>query len=508
MSKIFLLHDELYLTHQEMVAIRAPKQGKIVYEALVENEPTKFQLVRGLVSNYHRQIIVGAEVSPGVTRVDQNVSYSINLLGFGLLLGILLRKRLRSIYPEIDTPIWLPPDSLDNSVARMLVRLLMIATSTAYFATLLGQTLTYSAREFQANLRSETLVLLLSRFDIVFGLLFLAFVQRRGRVAVIRVGTVFAALFSIGSAFAPNMTTLAILQVLAKGATAAVGVLITVSVAEVVSPRQRSWSIGLMLIGAALGAGLCDLLLPIAGFSLSSWRVLYLVSLPLGVFGIVMSRDLRETWRFEESRLGVIEFPREPSNVAMTAKTRWTILAVASFITNAFLIPTTQFRNQYLRVERHLSAVEIGAFVILTNLPGVVGLVLGGRLSETVGRKLVGTIAIVLGGGGIAIGFVSSGLGLWVWTIVGSAIIPAIVPSLGVYQTELFSTQARTLGGGYVTIAARLGSIVGVVLVGYLSMSISLGTSIAALFIGMVILVPILLKYFPETKGLKLEDIA
>ncbi len=507
MSKTFILRDELVLTSDQVNSIFEPKRGGLVSEIEIPDSPGCFSMKRGIVSNYCREVDFEPNADSATFVVRQSVHYKVDLFGFGSLVGRALRTRLRDINPEVEIPIWLPPDILDNSVARSLVRLLMISISTAYFATLLGQTLTFSAHEFHANLRDQTLVLLLSRFDIVFGLLLLVFVRRRGRVRIIQIGTVLGTFFSLLSTVAPNMATLGILQVLAKGSTAAIGVLITVSVAETVSPRQRAWGIGLMVFGAAIGAGLCDVLLPIAGFTDWSWRILYAVSLPLGIYGMVLSSGLTDTERFQALKTASVNLSKTIS-VPMTTRARMAVLAVASFVTNAFLIPTTQFRNEYLRVERHLSAAEIGMFVILTNVPGVLGLVFGGRLAETKGRKVVGVVAIIVGGGGIAMGFISAGLGLWVWTIVGSAVIPAIVPSLGVYQTELFSTQSRSMGGGLVTVGARIGSIVGVALVGYWASFYSLGSSIAFLFVGMIFLVPILIAFFPETKGLSLEDIS
>lgn len=506
MSKTIEIYDEFVLTPEQVAKILLPRQGGLVTEVNVDQMQGHFEMQEGIASQYQRSVFLGDELPDGSRRVSQRLLYSVHLLGFGALIAVAIKSRLRSISADYEMPIWLPPDLLDIEVARELVRLLLISVSTAYFATLLGQTLTFSAKEFHASVRAQAAVLLLSRLDIAFGFLLLLFVTRKGRVFVVRTATILGTIFTLLSALAPNMTVLAVLQVLAKGATAAIGVLVTVSVAEAVSRRQRAWAIGLMVVGAALGAGFCDLLLPIAGISIWSWRILYLVSLPLGVCGAILSLGIHETKRFEEFRAGVGLLPVRAS-LGQISRSRLALLAAAAFLTNAFLIPTTQFRNEYLRTERHFSAAQIGIFVILTNIPGVLGLVIGGRFAETKGRKVVGSVAIIVGGGGLALGFISIGVGLWVWTIIGSAIVTAIVPSLGVYQTELFSTQSRSLGGGYVTAASRIGSVVGVAFVGYFSAFLSLGDSVALLFICMVLLFPLFFLFFPETKDLILEEI-
>ncbi len=505
MSRTTKLIDDFLLSNDELGEILSERTGLIV-EKRCKAEPSQFHLETGMLGSYSRRIDVGSQRADGLVAVRQIVEFSVPLLGFGTIVAWGIRSRLRTKLSLVAIPLWLPPDPLDAAVLRQLARIILISVSAAYFATLLGQTLTFSAHEFRASVKMQAAVLLVSRLDVLPAMGLLLLVNRLGRVAVIRAATVLGMVFSVLSSLAPNMAALALLQLGAKGATAATAVLVTVLAAEIVARRQRAWAIGALLIGAALGAGLCDVLLPVAGVSLSSWRLLYLVSIPLGIWGAYLSFGLYETNRFRVAAERLAQRADTERRLRLSGS-RLAVLSTAAFLVNAFLIPTTQFRNEYLRVERHFSATAIGIFVILTNVPGAVGLAVGGRLAETKGRRIVAGAAILIGGGGLALGFVSSGVALWIWTVIGSTVVTAIVPSLGVYQTEMFSTRSRGIGGGIVTAASRIGSIVGVAFVGFFASSLSVGGSVALLFFGMLVLLPVLFWWFPETRGMSLEDI-
>jgi MFS family permease len=79
------------------------------------------------------------------------------------------------------------------------------------------------------------------------------------------------------------------------------------------------------------------------------------------------------------------------------------------------------------------------------------------------------------------------------------------VPSLGVYGPELFGTRNRGRANGLVTVAAVLGSLVGLAIAGRLADHWGLGEALAVLSIGPAIVAVLLLTLFPETAHLELE---
>ncbi|MDA8276710.1 MAG: hypothetical protein M0Z45_00700 [Actinomycetota bacterium] len=498
MPRHFRFVETIPLTDSQFAELSKPRRG-VVRE--VANGDGTFSIVDddSLFSSYLRKVTVEKSLDGTLEcRQEIEVESSIPLIGDLIVRG--LRGRLLSIASTIDSPPWLPPDALPERNLKELIRLFFLSIAVAYFTTLMGQTLTFAAREFGSSVHAQANALFASRLDIFVALPILMLTKRFGRNVTLRAMVVAGALLSASTALAPSLLALTTLQVFAKASTAVAGILVTILAAEKVPSRARAWSLAVLLIGTALGAGSCDVLLPIAGISNTSWRILYAISLPFGIIGYFAVRNLTDSQRYSVIVDRRIDFRAiDPKRLA--------IASMAAFLTNAFLIPSTQFRNEYLRNSRHFSAAAIGLFVILTNIPGALGLAIGGRFAETKGRRVVAILGIVVGGGGLALGFLTTGVSLWIWTIIGSACITAVVPSLGVYQTELFDTSSRSLGGGLVTLAARIGSILGIFFVGFYGQSHPLGNSLALLFIPMLLLIPILIFFFPETKGLELEEI-
>ena len=498
MPRHFTFIETQRLTDAQYLEVVKPRKG-VVGE--VANEDGTFGVLDGssLFSHYLRRVTVGNRADGLIEcRQEVEVTSSLPLIGGLIVRG--LRGRLASISAVIDAPPWLPPDGLPEQNLKELIRLFSLSIAVAYFTTLMGQTLTFAAKEFGSSVHAQANALFASRLDIFIALPILLLTKKYGRNVTLKVMVVAGALLSALTALVPSLLLLTLLQVFAKATTAVAGILITILAAEKVPSRARAWSLAVLLIGSALGAGSCDVLLPIAGFSANSWRILYAIALPFGIVGYLASRHLSDSERYS------VVVDRRINFRAIDPK-RLTVASLAAFLTNAFLIPSTQFRNEYLRNSRHFSAAAIGIFVILTNIPGALGLAVGGRFAETKGRRVVAVLGIIIGGGGLALGFLTTGASLWIWTIIGSACITAVVPSLGVYQTELFDTSSRSLGGGLVTLAARIGSILGIYFVGFYGQSHPLGNSLALLFIPMLLLIPLLIFFFPETKGLALEDI-
>src|SRR4029079_19274685 len=130
-------------------------------------------------------------------------------------------------------------------------------------------------------------------------------------------------------------------------------------------------------------------------------------------------------------------------------------------------VPASQFQNEFLRDERGFSAGRIALFVVATNIFGAIGIIVGGKLADTRGRRTVGAFAVAGGVGATVIMFLVSGWSMWAWSVIGAIIGAATVPSLGVYGPELFPTSFRGRANGVITGVARVGSVIGLVATGY-----------------------------------------
>src|SRR5437764_764998 len=102
----------------------------------------------------------------------------------------------------------------------------------------------------------------------------------------------------------------------------------------------RAYSFGILVLTAALGAGLCAILLTLADIGPGGWRALYLVPVVGLILLIPIARKLPESRRFVA-----------PHAIATLRGHGWRLWLLASsrFLLNLFLVPATQHQNQFLR---------------------------------------------------------------------------------------------------------------------------------------------------------------
>jgi MFS family permease len=183
-------------------------------------------------------------------------------------------------------------------------------------------------------------------------------------------------------------------------------------------------------------------------------------------------------------------------------------VAGATCLLNIFLTPSGQFLNEFLRHERGMNAGMVSLFGLVTGTPAAIGVLMGGRLADTRGRRVVAAGAVLIGSALTVLGFVFAGLAMWVCAIAGGIFIAALVPTLGVYGPELFPTSLRGRANGIVSIVAMGGSVVGLVAAGYLDDALgSFGRAFIVLAVAPLVLAAIVLAWFPETARRELEDI-
>jgi MFS family permease len=97
---------------------------------------------------------------------------------------------------------------------------------------------------------------------------------------------------------------------------------------------------------------------------------------------------------------------------------------------------------------------------------------------------------------------------MWLTATVGSIFAAALVPALSVYGPELFPTSLRGRANGIINTVATIGSVIGLVLAGFLIDELgSFGLTLGLLAIGPLIMAVVVLAFFPETAWRELEDL-
>jgi MFS family permease len=307
-------------------------------------------------------------------------------------------------------------------------------------------------------------------------------------------------------ALAPGMVWLGATQTLARALSTVVVLLIAIIAVEEMPSGCRAFAISLLAMTAALGAGLCVANLLYADVSTSAWRGAYLVPLLALVPIRVLGRRLPETRRFQQHHHERSE--GAPEVHLPFDRRRFVLLAVSGFCWALFIAPAAQFLNEYLRDERGFTGVELTLFVLLTNTPGGIGIIVGGRLAERRGRRLIGVIGVVGGVTFTVMTYVLWGWPLWAASVMAAVIGAMAIPALGVYGPELFPTSQRGKANGGLAVTSVLGSSVGLLAAGWLSDRLGgLGPAMAILAIGPAVLVVLVAAFYPETAHRELEDI-
>jgi MFS family permease len=469
----------------------ASPRDDLVVEAMTA--PGRFVAERGPFTSYDRTATTEADGT-----VLEVVEYRLAPLvppPFTWLYRRALRERGR----PSTRPFWAPPDAPDAAAATALVALCLLAIVFGYLGTLLTQTITFTADELGASKADQGALLAAVRIGVLGALVLTGLADRRGRRKMILACATVACLMSAVGALTPDLVTLGLTQTVVRCLTTAGAVLLVIMAAEEMPAGARAYALSLLSMAGALGVGMCVWVLPLADLDDRAWRILYAIPL-LGLPVVrLVGRHLQESRRFAVTHAD--------AGMAGHGRRFW-LLAASALLINLFTAPASQLMNEFLREERGFSAARISLFTLLTNTPGGIGIVVGARLADTRGRRLVGAVAVA-GGVGLTVAMVlASGWSMWALSVGGAVIGAATVPALGVYGPELFPTSLRGRANGIIAILGVIGSVIGLLVAGALSERWdALGPALAVLAIGPALMAVLVLVGYPETAHLELEDI-
>ena len=237
---------------------------------------------------------------------------------------------------------------------------------------------------------------------------------------------------------------------------------------------------------------------PLADLGPQGWRLVYAVGLIYLVVASSLARGVPESRRYE---LPHAERPPLPAR-------RFLLLAASAFLYNLLIAPSTFYENRYLKDVRGYSATLIALFTVVTATPGAIGVLVGGRLADVKGRRLVGTIALVAVAIGNVVVFSTMGAELWGAKVVTSILAGMAVPALGVYAAELFPTSRRGGANGGISALSVVGSVVGLLLAGQLlDQGVTYGSVMAILALGPLTYAALVVFAYPETARRPLDDL-
>jgi MFS family permease len=283
---------------------------------------------------------------------------------------------------------------------------------------------------------------------------------------------------------------------------------------EVIRDKYRGRGVGIVQTGWAVGWGASALIYTALYAFLPeaiAWRVLFAIGLLPAVFVFWIRRHIDEPEIFRDARrerpaVGVAHLFS-----AFRGPHLWTTVKVSLMVAGAqgggyalgIWMPT------YLRTVRGLSATSTGGFLLVQILGALLGFLLGSYLSDAIGRKqtflwsAIGSFLMILV-------YMFVPMGNTALLLVGVPLFTIFLvkfPPMGPFMTELYPTEVRGTAQGFCYNAGRaIGSFFPMV-VGFVSQTLPLGTTIAvfsAVASGIMI---VMLMLLPETRGRSLASL-
>ncbi len=395
---------------------------------------------------------------------------------------------------------WAPPDRLDPTQLLVVGLLAAASMSAAFVNTLFTQTVNFAADDFGISDTGIGIAGAVVRAGILIALPAAVIADRIGRRRVIVAVAWLGPVLSLLGALAPNFATLVATQTLARPMGIALAFLIGVVASEEMPRNSRAYAVSILAMAAGFGAGIAVLSLRFADIGDSGWRFVYVVAAVFCVVALDLTRRLPETRRFNVAHID--KATRSPRlNLRRLA-----LVASVAFIGNIFIAPASFFQNRYLTDIRDFSGGMIGLFSIAVGTPASLGLILGGRVADSSGRRRLIALTLPLGTAAIVAAFAVGGPPLWAFSLIGGILSSAAYPALAVYRTELFPTGNRSRAAGLVTAAALVGGIGGLLATGWLlDAGWSYGRVMALLGLCQLVVTAIVVAAYPETAHLELE---
>jgi MFS family permease len=412
--------------------------------------------------------------------------------------------------PPPKPVLGLPPVAFGPEQATFIATASAGTAIVSFAGALFGQLSAPISDSFGASDATIGNALAITRLGALFALFAIAIADRRGRRRSILIGVVGSAIACGLSAVAPNLVAFTTIQVLQRGLVGTTATVAFLAVIEEAPEGARAYAASMLALAGGFGFSFAVVALPLADIASWSWRLVFALGAATIVFVPVVARSLAETSRYTELAARVDVVRGRARDVFDLHQRRFLLLAVVAFLTSAFSAPSSQLTNKYLTDVHHFSNTSVAIFrAVTTGVPGLIGVVLGGRLAEARGRRPVAAIALALATGTQMIFFLGGGLTLWVMSAVSIFMAGAGGIALGALDAELFPTEVRATSNAMIYVIAVLGSATGLVVAGSLSDALGgLGRSVALTGVGSLLVSLFVVPLLPEPATHSLDEIS
>ena len=253
------------LNDKELAALREPRNDLVAERPVGED---RYELLHGPFSKYERTISVNSE-SKEVNHVHETFSWRLSIPFWGVFFSFLVGKSL----PKRSKPWWAPPDRLNERSAKVLGILACVQVIDGYLGSVITQTITFAADEFDHSSSAQGITLAVVRVGVLLSLGVLVIADKKGRRNVLLLALVLSIITTALGSFSSGLWFLGSTQLIARGLTTGMGILIGVIAAEELPKGSRAYGVSMLSLSAALGAGISVWVLPIADLNEKGWRI-------------------------------------------------------------------------------------------------------------------------------------------------------------------------------------------------------------------------------------------
>jgi len=403
-----------------------------------------------------------------------------------------------------------PPAPFDEAQIDFLATAAMCAAIASFGAALFGQNGDAIARSFDVSDAGLGTALAITRIGVLMSLVAAVAADRVGRRRVILWSVLMVGVANAVSGLASSFGVFTGSQLVLRAAVNSALVVGGIAVVEEAPDGARAWAVAMLSLAAGAGFACAVALLPLADGGRDTWRIAFGISAVSLLLLPTIRRRLPETTRFRRVA-GENPAPLRLREIFDPAYgRRFLLLAVIGFLTSMFSAPSAQLTNRYLADERGFSASGIAALRGVTNgVPGILGILLAGRIAETRGRRPVAVVSLLAGTLLTMAFFLVGGPLLWVASTLAIIAAASSTLTIGTMDAELFPTEVRGSSNGLMLVASVAGSAVGLLAAGWLAGPLGgLGRAIALCGLGPLVAALFLIRRLPESAHRALDEVS
>ena len=413
--------------------------------------------------------------------------------------------------PPAKTVWGLPPVAFGPEQVALLATASAAVAVVSFSNALFSQFAGPIGDTFHASDARFGVLVAITRVGAILALFATAVADRRGRRRSILAGVIGSSIACAVSAVAPNLWVLTTAQVFQRGFLITTAAVAGIAVIEEAPEGARAYAASMLALAGGFGFSFSVVLLPFGDLGHVGWRIPFAIGAGTILFAPRIARRLAETTRYQAlAARADIARGRLRDVFERGYGRRFVLLAIVGFLTSVFSAPSSFFMNKYLEDDRAFSSTGIAVFrTVTTAVPGLIGLLVGGRLAEARGRRPVAAIFLAIATATQMVFFLLGGSLLWVMSATSVLASGAGGIALGTLDAELFPTEVRSTSNALLIVISVVGSAAGLVLAGVLSDPLGgLGRAVAltgiASFAAAVLVVPRL----PESVSQLLEEIS